>query len=216
MTLTNDQIIEKLRSAANSVLKNKEASLIISIEKTGNNVRANEKLSSTLKDALGGESERFIIRFEKSLDENSLTGQPLLPWVKDMNQQYQKVMSTIISLSTASLILPIFFLRNLLNIPAKEPLVQYLSNPKFMGIGLSYWSWGFLGLSILCSLIYFYVSANRLKEAWGVKVQRLFWKKFNGENTLKFWLYLFFNISVLFFIVGVVLFICFAVFNYVK
>ena len=43
-------------------------------------------------------------------------GEPRYPWRLDTNDRYREVVRTIISLSTASLAVPVFFLRNILSI----------------------------------------------------------------------------------------------------
>jgi hypothetical protein len=216
MPAESDQIIERLRKALKNNLESETEGLIIKVVNSGDDDRKKNGLKTALKDAFEDEPNSLTIEIEKALDSSSEIVHPKLPWVKDMNQQYQKVMSTIISLSTAALILPIFFLRDLLKISSDEPIIKHLSNPKFLNIGLSYWSWIFLVLSILCAILFFYVSGNRLKEAWGSRVKRLFGKKISGKNTIQTWLYVFYDFSVFFFLIGVGFFVGFAVVNYSK
>lgn len=143
-------------------------------------------------------NKRIVLEFEHEKE----------PWVKDMNQQYQKVMSTIITLATSALILPTFFMRELLDIEASTSIIKELLKRKFWGIGLS--SWIFFSLSILCALLFFYFSANRIKDAWGATVEKLFWIRIKNRKTIRCWLYVSFNFSVVFFLLGIGSFILFA------
>ena len=83
----------------------------------------------------------------------------LYPWRLDSTDRYREVLRVIMGLSTGVLIVPVFFLRDVLNI-SNEQISQVL-NPKI------YISWGSLGLSITFGLIYFYASAKYIRLAWG-------------------------------------------------
>jgi hypothetical protein len=110
---------------------------------------------------------------------------------------YQKVVNTVMGLATASLILPVFFLRNFLSVPQDEPLVNYL-------YGSIYWSWIFLVLSIVSGTIFFYVSAKWIKQAWRQKT----WLSAKvTERILDFA----FALQIIFFLIGIGLFVFFAV-----
>lgn len=81
-------------------------------------------------------------------------------WKIETNDRYQKVTGTIIGLATASLVLPILFLRNFLAIPENKSLDIYLCS-------LIYWSWVLFALSILSGTVFYYLSAKWVKQAWG-------------------------------------------------
>jgi len=65
-------------------------------------------------------------------------------------------------LSTASLVIPIFFLRILLAIPDKQPLIGVLNYRV-------YCSWGCLGLAIIFGFLFYYASGKWVRLAWGQK-----------------------------------------------
>lgn len=89
-----------------------------------------------------------------------MSDKPEGQWQIDTNDRYQKVVSTIITLATSALVLPTLFLKQFLSIPAQEPLINRLN-------GFTYAYWGFLFLSILFGLIFYYGSAKWVKSAWG-------------------------------------------------
>lgn len=197
------------------LLKLKKVSIALPAE---NLPQDGQRIITCLVDSVDSKKQ-IVLELEpvcENVSETKELQSPKYPWVKDMNQQYQKVMSTIITLAVAALILPIFFLRDLLSIPRTDKIIEHLSSPSFLKIGISYWSWLFLGLSIFCAILFFYVSANRIKEAWGATVKRLFWIKIGGERTIQVWLYIFYNASVFFFLFGIIFFVLFAITNYSK
>ncbi|MBS1115348.1 MAG: hypothetical protein H6Q94_1077 [Nitrospirae bacterium] len=122
---------------------------------------------------------------------------PKEQWKIETNNTYQKVVGTIMGLATASLVLPVLFLRNFLSVPQEKPLVNYLC-------GSIYWSWALLALSIFFGTIFYYVSTKWIKQAWG---QRTYLSANTIENILDltFWL------EIIFFIMGICLFVFFAV-----
>ncbi len=118
-------------------------------------------------------------------------------WKIEINDRYQKVISTIIGLATASLVLPVLFLRNILSIPQEEPLLNYLD-------GIIVCSWFLLFLSIFSGTVFYYVSAKWIKHAWGQKTW-LSATKIEKILDVTFW------VAIVFFLIGLVLFLCFAV-----
>jgi hypothetical protein len=62
-------------------------------------------------------------------------------------------------LSTASLLLPVFFAREFLGIESKMALKVVF------GAGV-YWSWLLLGISILSGIFFHYLSAKWIRLAW--------------------------------------------------
>jgi hypothetical protein len=118
-------------------------------------------------------------------------------WKIDTNDRYQKVVSTIMGLATASFFLPVLFLRNFISVPEDKPLFNYLCRS-------IYWSWILLALSILSGTVFYYVSAKSIKQAWGQKT-RFSTKTIEITLDLAFWL------EIVFFLIGIGLFIFFAV-----
>ena len=130
--------------------------------------------------------------------------EPKEPWVIGLNAQYQKVVNTIITLSTAALVLPVFFLRDLVgNIPPKTSLLTLLQEPTFCGFPIAFLSWGCFSVSILSGILFYYVSATRIKEAWGVTDNTLFMRSVEG-NTVQCWLFFTFDACMVFFVLGIV------------
>ena len=78
----------------------------------------------------------------------------------DVNDRYQAAVSAVVTLSTASLVLPIFFLKDINGFESGKPIMDSISK-------LVIWGWVLLGLSILSAIVYQYVSAKWVKMAWG-------------------------------------------------
>jgi len=85
---------------------------------------------------------------------------PSHPWRFDTNERYREVVRLIISLSTASLLLPIFLAREFLSLPEATALKDVFTCAV-------YWSWGLLAASILLGIIFHYLSAKWSRLAWG-------------------------------------------------
>ena len=85
---------------------------------------------------------------------------PLYPWRLDTNDRYRDAVKIVIDLSTASLLLPVFFLRDFLQIPKEQPLSQSLNY-------IIYLSWICLVLAIFCGFVFYYFSAKWIKLSWG-------------------------------------------------
>jgi hypothetical protein len=79
-------------------------------------------------------------------------------WMMDVNGQYQKLMDLLISLSTASLILPPIFLQKYLGV-TEEPLLAFLD-------GWAVASTACFGLTILLGIGFHWASAKWVKQAW--------------------------------------------------
>ncbi len=88
-----------------------------------------------------------------------MSAEPKHPWRLDTNDRYRDVVRTVMGLSTASLLLPVFFAREFLGIESKTALKTVF------GAGV-YWSWGLLSLSILAGIIFLYLSAKWVRLAW--------------------------------------------------
>lgn len=127
------------------------------------------------------------------------------PWKLDTNSKYSEVVKTIMSLSTATLLLPVFMARKFLGIENTTPLINILECPV-------YWAWGLLATSILVSIFYLYLSAKWVRIAWG-KEAGIFWSKSTKESTVETLMEISFWFCVLLFGVGLFLTISFFV-NY--
>ena len=83
-------------------------------------------------------------------------------WKIDVNDRYQKAVGVVAGLSTASLILPIFYLKDIVGLGDDDSIADIIT-------WLVYLAWGLLALSVLAAVIYYYVSAKWVKLAWGKK-----------------------------------------------
>ena len=127
------------------------------------------------------------------------------PWKRDTNSKYSEVVKTIMGLSTASLLLPVFMAREFLGIDPKAPLVNVLGCSVYL-------AWGLLGASILFGVFFHYLSAKWMRIAWG-KEAGIFWAKSNTEPTVERLMEISFWFCVIFFGVGLFLTISFFI-NY--
>ena len=125
------------------------------------------------------------------------------PWKRDTNSKYSEVVKTIISLSTASLLLPVFFARGFLGIKTEIPLI------KVFGCSI-YWAWGLLTVSILSGIFFYYLSAKWLRKAWG-KQAGIFWSKDTPSLKIETLMELSFWLCVLLFGIGLFLTVAFFV-----
>ncbi len=109
-------------------------------------------------------------------------------WKEKANEQYQKVVTSIMALATASLALPILYLKEFVGITTR-PLLKHVSASVFLG-------WLSLLIAILSGTIFYYVSAKWLKHAYGgtVKVK---------ESTIEACLDWSFWLMVAFFLLGI-------------
>ena len=99
------------------------------------------------------------------------------PWKKDTNDRYLDMVKSVVNLSTASLLLPVFLARNFIDIHKDTPLVSVF------GCSI-YTAWLLLVLSIISGLVYQYLSAKWLRIAWGEKAGIL-WSKDTSESTVE-------------------------------
>ena len=86
--------------------------------------------------------------------------EPRYPWRLDTNDRYREVVRTILSLSTASLVVPVFFLRNILSVPNNKSLIDILDWTVVV-------SWILLFVSVIFGLVFYYASAKWIRLAWG-------------------------------------------------
>src|SRR6266849_437481 len=117
-----------------------------------------------------------------------------------VNDQYQKVIGAILGLSTGSLVLPVLLLKDFLSVSKDQPLIKYL-NWKI------YCSWAALAISIILAIAYYYLSAKWIKQAFGQPL-KYGWMSDKLEIVLDwcFWM------AVLFFIIGLMCFLTFAMY----
>lgn len=85
-------------------------------------------------------------------------------WKSKANAEYQKIIASIISLSTATLVLPTLFLKDFVGLDAGASLRSSLSCSVFV-------AWSLLFIAIACCLVYYYASAKWLKQAYGGSVK---------------------------------------------
>ena len=81
-------------------------------------------------------------------------------WKSTVNANYQDVMKTFMNLVTASLVLPLFLVRNFLGVPEGQSITSYLRRS-------AYFSWVSLFLSLVCCMVFFVASAKYLKVLSG-------------------------------------------------
>ena len=125
------------------------------------------------------------------------------PWKLDTNNKYSEVVKTTMSLSTATLLLPVFMTRKFLGIKSETPLINIFSYS-------IYWAWFLLAISILCSVIFLYLSAKWVRIAWGKKAGIL-WAKNTKESTIECLMELNFWFCIISFFIGLFLIILFFV-----
>jgi hypothetical protein len=105
-------------------------------------------------------------------------------------------------LSTASLLLPVFFAREFLGVEKGTPLKNVL--------GCSvYWSWALLGLAIFSGIVFHFLSAKWARLAWEQKAGIFGFDV--SKNTVEGAMNVFFWVSALAFMVGLALVIGFFV-----
>jgi len=123
------------------------------------------------------------------------------PWKRDTNAKYSEVVKTIVGLSTASLLLPVFLAREFLGIESQTPLINVLGRS-------IYWAWGLLAASVVSSVFFLYLSAKWTRIAWG-KEAGIFWAKKSSESVVEILMEISFWLCVLLFGIGLLLTILF-------
>lgn len=81
------------------------------------------------------------------------------PWRIDTNDRYRELVALLIGLSTAALLLPVFFVREFLRNADGRPLIEILPST-------TYWSWILLGIAILSGIVFNFFSAKWVRLAW--------------------------------------------------
>src|SRR5436190_10020017 len=80
-------------------------------------------------------------------------------WKLDVNDRYQHAVGIVTSLSTAALVLPVLFLKDVAGLSANRSMADALNLWAYAG-------WVLLAMSILGAIIYYYSSAKWVKLAW--------------------------------------------------
>jgi hypothetical protein len=88
-------------------------------------------------------------------------------WKLDVNKRYQKAVGTVISLSSAALLSPIVFLRDVVSPGEHNSIVSLLTWSAYSG-------WILLGVSIVSGVLYYFFSAKWVKMALGHDAD-IFW-----------------------------------------
>lgn len=127
---------------------------------------------------------------------------PLKPWRLDTNDRYRDAVKVVMDLSTASLVIPIFFLRDILKLPKEQPLAEVLNSRV-------YWSWICLALAILSGWVFYYASAKWVRLAWGKEAG--FFGRRTNEKVVERVLEVSFWVTITGFILGIVLILWFVV-----
>jgi len=81
-------------------------------------------------------------------------------WKLKTNAQYQEAIKILINLATASLALPVVFLKELAGSPNGSRFVDHLKPS-------AYWSWAFLFASLLFGMLFYWASAKFVKVVCG-------------------------------------------------
>jgi len=81
-------------------------------------------------------------------------------WQLRVNTTYQDAMKTFMPLVTASLVIPLFVVRNFLRVKENEPISKDLTWP-------AYCSWILMLLSLGCCMTFFWSSAKYVNDASG-------------------------------------------------
>ena len=84
-------------------------------------------------------------------------------WRIETNDRYSKIVTSVISLATGSLVLPALFLRAFLGVPRETTLLPFLN-------WWVYAAWICFTASILLGLAYAWLSVKWIKLAWGQKI----------------------------------------------
>jgi hypothetical protein len=86
-------------------------------------------------------------------------------WKLKANANYQEVMKTLMTIMTASLVLPVWFIRNFLPAGQNEPTGKYL-------YPWAYCSWIFLALALVFGMLFYAASAKFVKVVCGGRETR--------------------------------------------
>jgi hypothetical protein len=81
-------------------------------------------------------------------------------WKLLVNTNYQDLIKILMSLTTASLVVPFLLVQNFLAARRDEPLSKYLPRA-------AYWFWALMFASLVCDAVFFYASAKFIKVVSG-------------------------------------------------
>lgn len=126
---------------------------------------------------------------------------PKSPWRRDTNERYREVIRLIMGLSTASLLLPVFFARDFLAIERGTPLIAVFSWEIYV-------SWLALGVAVCAAILFHYFSAKWIRLAWGKPAGIMFLKNVS-DRLVEALLDLTFWTSVVGFIAGLAMIMVF-------
>ena len=102
-----------------------------------------------------------VLRLIKKVGASkTMEDKPKYPWRLATNERYREVIKTLMTLTTASFLLPVFFAREFLGLDSKTPL-------RAVADWTLYWSWALLGLSLFAGIVFHYLSAKWVRMAWG-------------------------------------------------
>ena len=81
-------------------------------------------------------------------------------WKLVVNANYQDLIKILMSLTTASLVVPFLLIKNFLAVPGDRPLSEYLPRA-------AYWFWALMFASLVCDAVFFYASVKFIKVVSG-------------------------------------------------
>jgi hypothetical protein len=81
-------------------------------------------------------------------------------WKLVVNTNYQDLIKTLMSLTTASLVVPFLLIKNFLAVPEGKSLADYLPRA-------AYWFWALMFVSLVCDAVFFWASAKFVKVVIG-------------------------------------------------
>lgn len=84
---------------------------------------------------------------------------PKYPWLIDSNERYLEVVRTLIGLSTASLVIPVFLMRDVFGVEPTKSIMNFFTCSVYA-------SWISFGIAILSGIIFHYFSAKWIRMAW--------------------------------------------------
>ena len=92
-----------------------------------------------------------------------MAAEPVEKWRIETSDRYNKIVTSVVSLATGSLVLPVLFLREFLGVPKERALAPFLNCAV-------YTAWTCLACSILLGLAYSWLSVKWVKLAWGQQI----------------------------------------------
>lgn len=102
-------------------------------------------------------------------------------WMLDLNDRYKAAAGIVITLSSASFVLPIFFLKDMVGIGSERTVLSELAWSAYLG-------WALLALSVASGILYHFFSAKWAKVAWNEKADVLWLFKDISAKAIERWL----------------------------